>query len=255
MRAEEAVRDGFDEIQHINQVMLNFLVSPEDDTRTLRRFTLVGDKALTVDLNGPEVSSFIARLRERNVAVDPTLATFEPSYTQRAGERNPAFGMVADHMPPALARSWLFNSMDVNDENASRYAKSYRTMLEMVGRLHVAGVTLLAGTDEIAGFTLHRELELYVQAGIPPAEVLRIATWNGATVTRLAAETGSITVGKRADMILVDGDPTQRVSDLRRVSLVLKDGVMMFPAEIYESLGIKSFVDPPSIQKAERGTR
>jgi len=254
MRAEEAIRDGFDEIQHINQVMLNFLVTPDDDTRTLRRFTLVGDKAATIDLSGPKVQGFIAQLRERGVAVDPTLATFEPSFNQRAGERNPAFGMVADHMPPALARSWRFNSMDVNDENASRYRASYRTMVSMVAELHKGGVTLLAGTDDIAGFTLHRELELYVDAGIPPADALRIATWNGATVTRLIAETGSITVGKRADVILVEGDPTHRISDLRRISLVLKDGVMLFPAEIYEALGVKRFVDPPPIQKLERNS-
>jgi hypothetical protein len=74
-------------------------------------------------------------------------------------------------------------------------------------------------------------------------------------VTRLAGEIGSITVGKRADLILVDGDPTQHISDIRRVSLVLKDGAMLFPAEIYESLGIRRFVDPPAIQKAEAGTR
>jgi hypothetical protein len=251
MRAEEAVRDGYDEIQHINQVMLNFLVSPQDDTRTLLRFTLVGDKALTVDLDSARARRFIARLRERHVAVDPTIATFEPSFNQRAGEPNPAFRMVADHMPPAVARSWLFNSTDVNEENAPRYRASYQKMLQMVGRLHRAGVTLLAGTDEIAGFALHRELELYVQAGIPAAQALRIATWNGAQVTRLASETGSIDIGKRADLILVDGDPTQRISDIRKVSLVLKGGVMMFPAEIYESVGIRRFVDPPPIQRIE----
>jgi hypothetical protein len=251
MRAEEAVRDGYDEIQHINQVMLNFLVTPQDDTRTLRRFTLVGDTALTVDPDGPAARRFIALLRERHVAVDPTAAVFEASFLQRSGERNPSFEMIADHMPPAVARAWLFNSMDVNEGNATRYRASYEVMLKMIGRLHRAGVTLLAGTDGIAGFTLHRELELYVQAGIPPAEVLRIATWNGARLAGLAGETGSIATGKRADMILVDGDPTQRIGDIRRISLVLKEGVMMFPAEVYESIGVRRFVDPPPMQRVE----
>jgi len=251
MRAEEAVRDGYDEIQHINQVMLNFLVTPQDDTRTLRRFTLVGDTALTVDPDGPAARRFIALLRERHVAVDPTAAVFEASFLQRSGERNPSFEMIADHMPPAVARAWLFNSMDVNEGNATRYRASYEVMLKMIGRLHRAGVMLLAGTDGIAGFTLHRELELYVQAGIPPAEVLRIATWNGARLAGLAGETGSIATGKRADMILVDGDPTQRIGDIRRISLVLKEGVMMFPAEVYESIGVRRFVDPPPMQRVE----
>jgi hypothetical protein len=248
-RAEDAVRDGYDEIQHINQVMLNFLVSPADDTRTLLRFKLVGDKAQAIDLDGPEVRRFIALLQERHVAVDPTLAVFEAPFLQRSGERNPAFGGVADHMPPAVARGWLFNSTDVNDGNAARYRASYRKMIEMVGRMHRAGITLVAGTDEIAGFTLHRELELYVEAGIPAAEALAIATWNGARITGLAGETGSIAPGKRADLILVEGDPTKRIGDIRKVSLVLKDGVLHVPAEIYEALGVRRFVDAPPMQR------
>jgi len=81
--------------------------------------------------------------------------------------------------------------------------------------------------------------------------VLRIATWNGARLAGLAGETGSIATGKRADMILVDGDPTQRIGDIRRISLVLKEGVMMFPAEVYESIGVRRFVDPPPMQRVE----
>jgi hypothetical protein len=251
MRAEETVRDGYDEIQHINQVMLNFLVGPGDDTRTLLRFTLVGDKAQTIDLDGPDVRRFIALLQERHAAVDPTVAVFESAFLQRPGERNPSYDMVADHMPPAMARAWLFNSTDLNDGNAARYRASYRTMLDMVARLHRAGVTLVAGTDNIAGFTLQRELELYVQAGIPAAEALAIATWNGARLTRLAGEVGSIAAGKRADLILVEGDPTRDISAIRKVSLVLKDGQMIFPAEVYEALGVRRFVDPPRIERIE----
>jgi hypothetical protein len=251
MRAEQAVRDGYDEIQHINQVMLNFLVTPKDDTRTLRRFTLVGDRGASIDLDSAAVRRFVALLRERRAAVDPTAAVFEASYLQRSGQPNPTFGMVADHMPPAVARGWLFNSTEVNDDNAARYRASFETMLRIIGLLHRSGVMLLAGTDNIAGFTLHRELELYVRAGIPPGEVLRIATRNGAQVTGLAAEAGHIAAGKRADLILVDGDPTRRIEDIRRISLVLKEGVMMFPSEIHESLGIRRFVDPPPLTRVE----
>ena len=251
MRAEQAVRAGYDEVQHINQVMLNFLVGPADDTRTLLRFTLVGDKAHTIDLDGPAVRRFIALLRERGTVVDPTAAAFEAGYLQRSGEPNPSFAMVADHMPPAVQRGWRFNSTDVNDGNAARYRASYETMLRMIGRLYRAGVPLVAGTDDVAGFTLHREFELYVKAGIPPAEVLRIATFNAARWLGLAGETGSIAPGKRADVILVDGDPTRDISVMRKVSLVLTDGAMIFPAEVYEALGVRRFVDPPPVQRIE----
>ena len=166
MRAEDAVRAGYDEIQHINQVMLNFLVKPGDDTRTLLRFYLIGDNAGGIDLESDEAKAFFRLLVGRGTVVDTTLTVFEPMLTQLQGEENPAFRKVASHVPPALQRSWLVNSMDVNAGNVARYRNSHAKLLELARRLYEAGVPLLAGTDNIAGFTLHRELETYVQAGI-----------------------------------------------------------------------------------------
>ena len=110
----------------------------------------------------------------------------------------------------------------------------------------------MAGTDDVAGFTLHRELELYVKAGIPAGEVLRIATWNGAKYTRTLDRLGSITPGKLADLILVDGDPTENISAIRRINLVMKEGVAYYPAEIYEATGIKPFAAPLRAEVARR---
>jgi imidazolonepropionase-like amidohydrolase len=103
----------------------------------------------------------------------------------------------------------------------------------------------------MAGFTLHRELELYVKAGIPAAEALRIATWNGVKFTRTLDRAGSITPGKVADLVLVEGDPTKDISAIRSVNLVMKGGVAYFPSEIYEATGIKPFVKPikPEVAK------
>ncbi|MFO0323708.1 MAG: amidohydrolase family protein [Burkholderiales bacterium] len=248
MRAEEAVRAGFDEIQHINQVMLNFLAKKDDDTRTLLRFYLVGDNANTIDLNGSAVNDFVRLLVDRKVAVDPTMATFEYFYLQRQGAPNPTFKYVANNVPPTVRRGWLSNSMDVNDKNEEPFRKSYATMLGMVKKMHDAGVPILAGTDETAGFALHRELELYVQAGISPLDVLRIATWNGAKYSQVLERTGSITVGKDADLILVDGDPAKNIADVRKVSLVMKRGEITLPAELYSAVGVKPFVAPPPIE-------
>jgi imidazolonepropionase-like amidohydrolase len=142
--------------------------------------------------------------------------------------------------------------MDVSDAKIATYRASYARMIEFVGRLHTAGVPLVAGTDGIAGFTLHRELELYVRAGMTPGEVLKIATENGARYTGLFDEVGAIVPGKRADLILVDGDPTRDISDIRRISLVLKDGVGYAPADVYKAFGVKRFVDPPRIEYPAR---
>ncbi len=248
MRAEEAVRAGFDEIQHINQVMLNFLAKKDDDTRTLLRFYLVGDNANTIDLNGKAVNDFVQLLLERKVAVDPTMATFEYFYLQRQGAPNPTYKYVANNVPPTVRRGWLSNSMDVNDKNEEPFRKSYATMLGMVKKMHDAGVPILAGTDETAGFALHRELEIYVQAGIAPLEVLKIATWNGAKYSQVLERTGSITVGKDADLILVEGDPSKNIADIRKVSLVMKRGEITLPAELYTAIGVKPFVAPPPME-------
>lgn len=244
MRAEEAVRQGYDEIQHTNQVMLNFFVKPDDDTRTLKRFYLVADNAAGLDLDSAQVQNFLKLLREKSIVIDPTLAVFEGPFTQQQGTPNPTYEMVADHFPVVLQRSLRTNSMDVNESNIERYRASYAKMVEFVGRLFRTGVPLVAGTDTIAGFALHRELELYVKAGIPPAEVLRIATWNGAKYTRTLDRLGSITMGKLADLILVEGDPTTDITAIRKISLVMKDGVVYYPAEIHAATGIKPFATP-----------
>jgi len=254
MRSEEAIRAGYDEIQHINQLMLTFFLGPKDDTRTLARFYLLADHADALDLSSPRVTELIELMKERHTALDTTLATFEGSFTQKQGEMNPSYAPVADHVPVAVQRGWHRNSMNVTDQNAAKYRASYDKMVQFVGQLYRAGVPLEAGTDAIAGFTLHRELELYVRAGLTPSQALQVATWNGARFTGRLDELGSIEAGKRADMILVDGDPTQNISDIRRVSLVMKDGVIYLPAEVYEAVGVQRFTEPPAFQLAREGT-
>ncbi len=249
MRAEEVVEQGFDELQHINQVMLNFFVRPQDDTRTLLRFYLPGDKARTLDLGSAPVQRFISLLKRRGTVVDPTVATFE-FYVQKQGETLPTYAAVADHFPVVVQRSLRANTLDVNEKNAGPFRESYDKMLAMTARMWKAGIPLVAGTDAMPGFTLHRELELYVKAGIPAPEALRIATWNGAKYTRTLDRLGSITVGKLADLVLVDGDPTTNISDLRRINLVMKEGVIYYPSEIYEALGVKPFAKPITTAQA-----
>jgi Amidohydrolase family len=258
MRAEEAVRAGFDEIQHINQVMLNFLVKKDDDTRTLLRFYLVGDNANQIDLESQKVKDFIKLLREKNTAIDPTLTAFEAMFNQRQGQANPSYRFVANNVPPTLRRGWLTNSMDVNDKNAEPFRVSYERLLGLVKRMFDAGVPILAGSDDIAGFTIHRELELYVAAGISPADALKIATWNGAKYSQVLETSGSITPGKQADLILVEGDPAKNISDIRKISMVMKSGAIYFPSELYEAMGVKRFGEPPklvTVKAAGRGLR
>jgi imidazolonepropionase-like amidohydrolase len=105
--------------------------------------------------------------------------------------------------------------------------------------MHEAGVPVLPGSDMMPGIAVHRELELYVQAGIPAPEVLTLATLGAARVMGMDDELGSIEPGKLADLILVDGDPTTDISDIRRVVMVIKDGRVYDPAAIYRAVGVE----------------
>jgi len=120
-----------------------------------------------------------------------------------------------------------------------RYQRSFAKMVELVGLLYRAGIPIEAGTDSMVGFALHRELELHVQAGIPAARVLQDATLNAARIMSLDHDLGSIAAGKLADLTLVDGDPVANISDVRKTALVVKDGVLYRPAELYSALGVE----------------
>jgi imidazolonepropionase-like amidohydrolase len=78
--------------------------------------------------------------------------------------------------------------------------------------------------------------------------VLQIATWNGARYARVLDDRGAITPGRRSDLILVDGDPTKNISDIRKVALVIKGGTAYYPSEVFEALGIKPFTAPLRVQ-------
>jgi hypothetical protein len=242
MTTEQAVRDGFNEIQHINMLFLNFLAGPEDDTRTPVRFSLVADKAGSLDLDSEQVTAFIGLLRDNKVVVDPTVAIFDNMFRHRSGELSPSFAMVAGHMPPSVRRGFLAGTMDINDENATRYSASAEALLELIRRLHKAGIPLVAGTDSLAGFGLHRELELYVQAGIPERDVLRLATLGSAEIMSAADSSGSIVAGKKADMVLLPNNPLEDINAVRKAKMVFKGNRVWEPSRLYRAVGIKPFL-------------
>jgi imidazolonepropionase-like amidohydrolase len=239
MSAEQFVRAGADEFQHINFFVLNFLFDEVKDTRTPVRFTSVADRAATIDLNSPRVRSFVELLKEKKTVIDPTVNIFEGMFTDRPGRVPAGYAAVADRLPPQVRRGLLAGGLPVPEGKDERYRESSKALLRMVKMLYDAGVTLVAGTDSTPGFALHRELELYAEAGIPASDVLRIATLGAARLMKRDGELGSIAPGKLADLILVEGDPTRRISDIRRVSLVVKGGIVYEPAALYKSIGVR----------------
>ena len=252
LRAQDAIDAGYDEVNHINQLLLNFLVKPDTDTRTLERFYLPAREVADLDLDSAPVQDFIATLARRQVVIDPTLATFEFLH-QRNGEISPIFAGIEDHVPPDVQRGRRAAEMDIPDDGTgARYRDSYAKMVEFVGRAYRAGVPLVAGTDEVPGFTLQHELALYVRAGLSPAQALQVATWNGAKYSGTLDRLGSIAPGKQADLLLVGGDPTRDIGDIRKVATVIKGGAIYYPAEILTELGVRPFAEPVRVQAAGR---
>jgi imidazolonepropionase-like amidohydrolase len=237
--ASQFVEEGADELQHINFIFLNFLAAKVKDTRTPERFTAVGANAAKLDLDSKEVKDFIELLLQHHTTVDVTLATFEGMFTERPGKVSPDYAPVLGRLPAQVQRSAYSGGLPVTPENDQLYKDSYAAMLRMTKKMYDAGVPILAGTDALVGLMLHRELELEVKAGIPPAKALQIATWNAAKLLKQEKELGSIAPGKKADLLLVEGNPAQNISDIRRCRLVMKSGTVYKSDAVYAAVGIK----------------
>lgn len=244
MTAEQAVRAGYDEIQHMNMLFLNFMFDRVPDTRTPARLTAVADGAADLDFDDAKTKDFIALLAAKRITVDPTLQLFENLILDRPGKVATAYAPIADRLPPLVRRGLLEGGLPATPEKEPTYRASFAAMLRMLAELHRAGVPLVAGTDSLGGFALVRELELYVDAGIPAPEVLGMATLGAARAAGQGGRLGSIEPGKLADFILVDGDPSADPGALRQLRLVVKDGVPLDPVAMWRELGIADLPTP-----------
>lgn len=244
------VRDGYDEVTHINQLVLSFLIDTDkEDTRTPFRFTALGLRAAKLSLQDPRLQQLIADMLKRGVAHDPTIATFQSLLLARAGKVTPVDALWLDHMPGPVQRSRKVSILDIKPGEDTIYRASSQRLRDVLKLLFDRGIHLVPGTDDVPGVVLHSELEEWQRAGIPAKDVLRLATIGAAEHLGLDRELGTIARGKRADLLLVPGDPTQDVGVLRQVRLVMKDGDVFFPDEMHTAMGVKPFGTRPVIQQ------
>jgi hypothetical protein len=242
MSSDQAIRDGYDEINHINQLVLSFVIDPsKDDTRTTFRFTALGERMAALDLQSEPVQRMVALMKERHTVLDPTLATFSATLLARPGSAAPADRSWIDHAPVTVQRNRRSAVLDVKPDQYSTYDASWRKLEDILLMLYRNGVPLVPGTDDYAGWVLHSELEAWVKAGIPASAVLSMATLGGARFLGVDAQQGTIAPGKLADLYLVDGDPTAEIGAIRKGRLVLKGGNAYYPDEIDEALGVRPF--------------
>ncbi|MBB3764128.1 amidohydrolase family protein [Sphingomicrobium lutaoense] len=238
MRPSEAVKAGYDEVTHLNFIIMEDLPrSVVDVSNTAARFEGPAQYAKDVDLDSPVMRDFFALLKEKGTWVDPTIMLFEGSFTYTDPQLAPAYQPYAGTLPAVFERSLtaggypLFGDVTRDDMRAS-----YKKMLDLIGKLYEHDIPIVAGTDGY-GLELVREIELYEQAGMSKAAALQTATINVARLVGVDDRTGSIAVGKEADLLLVDGDVSEDLGALRRVVTVISDGYVMDGDDLRRAAG------------------
>jgi imidazolonepropionase-like amidohydrolase len=238
MSAQMFVEAGADEIQHMNFIVLNFLFDTMKDTRGTTRFTAVAQHAHELGPENPKVQELIGFLKAHRTVLDPTMGIFQSLFSGDPAALTPGLEAIVPRFPPQVRRTQLSGALAPPKGQEAAYREAFPTMLRLLKALNDAGVTIVPGTDTLAGYSLLHELELYVRAGIPAAHVLRMATLTSAQVIGADRERGTVAPGKLADMILIDGDPTAHIEDVHKIAVVIKGGHVYDPAQIEAALGI-----------------
>jgi hypothetical protein len=241
------IEAGYDEITHIGQLSLGWVIGPSEDTRTLFRVTAL-TRLPALDLQSPKVQHTINMMVDRKIAIDATLGVYEQLLLRRDGKIPSGEVDYFDHMPIGWRRdnlkAWADTSAPGDDQ---AYRQAFDKLVEVVRMLHDRGVFIVFGTDTGGSFTYHRELELYQLAGMTSAEILKRATFDSARYVSQDQYMGSIEKGKLADFFLIPGDPIKNLKAIKTISMVVKDGTVYYPGEVYPKFGIQPFAAPPKI--------
>ena len=231
--AQDAVSDGIDCLEHIWSVF-NYSIPPEVTNRPNFRSNL--------DLNNPRCRALVNSIAKRKVAVDPTLVVFRNMIYLNDLE-SVHMHPDLDRMPNRLIRYWesYRRTANLQAETRKERTKEIQKYQELTGILYRAGVPILVGTDTPEpfvppGYSMHQELELLVQSGMPPAAVLQSATRNNAQIVGSEDDLGRIAPGYLADMVILSDDPTADIRNTRRIEWIVHDGLLVRPEELLKEV-------------------
>jgi hypothetical protein len=245
IRPLEAVNDGYDEVTHINWIVMQAVpasVLPTDNG--IGRFEAPGRYAKDMDVNDPALTELISWMAAKHIYSDPTMVAFEGLYVPDNGDVSPAYAPFVGTLPPMVERGFRTGGFAVpKDLTRADYRASWAKMVQILNKMHQAGVPIVAGTDG-SGLEIVHELEIYEQAGFTPAETLAAATIVPARLVGQDTNTGSIKVGKAADLALVEGDPEKTIGDLRQTRVVMLDGKMLDADALRQSVGFSGRPKP-----------
>jgi len=219
MTLQQGVDSGMDMVNHVQYVY-----------SIMKR-----NKDRSINFEDSTSIAAIKFIKDHHTVIDPTLGVFEMSF--RSVKEDITIMEPGFYTLP-LPLQALFKNTGQDPAGAAKFKPQYESMVKIVKVLYDAGVPIVAGTDQgFPGFSLDRELELYVQAGLTPMQAIQTATITPAQVMKLDKETGSITDGKHADITIVDGDPLSNIREIRKVTLVIKGGRIYDPGKLHRLVG------------------
>ena len=231
----EAAELGIDNLEHGFLAATDFVQAKSPDDCPQRSDWTNSFVDLAVD--GPEVQSLIKYLIEKGVALTSTLPVFETFTPGRPSASNAALDAMLPETRDQYLRSWA----RIANQPDSKWPTVFEKGMKLEHAFYKAGGLLIVGTDPtgyggvVPGYANHRAIELLVEAGLSPLEAIQVATLNGAKYLEIDKETGTIEVGKTADLVVVNGNPASSIQDIRNVELVFKDGVGYDSKKLFES--------------------
>jgi imidazolonepropionase-like amidohydrolase len=231
----QGVEAGMDQVNHMQYVLQALFSKPAEGQKVTQQSVM--EAAAALDPDSPAAQKEIAFLKEHRTVIDPTLVVYELSLhdaSEPYDKVEPGLDKVAPELAEPLTNTGAPHAF------APVGKKLIANCLALVGALHKAGVPIVAGTDQsVPGYSLYRELELYVQAGFTPLEAIQAATLVPARVMGVEKQVGTVETGKRADLILLDANPLDDIHNIRTVRYVVANGVMYPTAKLWESVGFK----------------
>jgi imidazolonepropionase-like amidohydrolase len=224
MTTAQAVEAGYDQINHIQY--------PARDLLHIER-----GKPFTIDFTTDDAKKQIALFQQHHTVFDDTVSLYE-NLLHSASVPYPTLEPGVLKVAPPLAEA--LSSPGAPPDRAAGAKASLDAFIATISELHKDGLDLVAGTDQnIPGYSLHREMELYVESGFTPMEALEAATSVPARVMRLDKSVGTIQLGMRADMVLLDSDPLVDIHNTRRIVKTIAGGAIYDPAPLWESVEFK----------------
>ncbi len=232
----EAAQMGIDDLEHGFMAMSDFIAGrkPGDPSNSVGNYRSL--EALNPD--APEVAALMKQLVERHVAVTSTLAIFETFTPGRRIDTPAELESLAGPLKETYLTNWA--AMNAKNSQMAVHALSRDMALEL--RFFRAGGLLVAGTDPtgyggvLAGYGSWRAVELLVEAGLTNVEAIQVATSNGARLLGILGDTGSLEKGKAADLVVIAGDPSRDISEIRKAETVFKDGVGYGSKALFDSV-------------------